>query len=193
LFVSQVPGTGAGTGSILEFSPNGARTVFATGLGTPYHMTFNSAGDLFVSDNSAGSPIYRFAPNGTRSTFATISGQGIHGLAFNSAGDLFVGAGGDLGYIYEFAPNGTRTTFASGLQYPVDLAFNQTGDLFVSEFGTAPYILRFAPNGTRTAFNSTVGAQGLAFQVPEPSTLAIAATWAVLFASRRNVRRNLQR
>jgi hypothetical protein len=49
--------------------------------------------------------------------------------------------------------------------------------------------LRFAPNGTRAAFNSTVAAQGLAFQVPEPSTLAIAATWGILFVSRRNFRR----
>jgi DNA-binding beta-propeller fold protein YncE len=189
LFVSQVPGTGAGTGSILEFLPNGARTVFATGLGAPAHMAFNSAGDLFVSDGSGVSPIYRFAPNGTRSTFATVARQGISGLAFNSAGDLFIGAGGIAGYIYEFAPDGTRTTFASGLNTPIDLAFNQTGDLFVSEFGTAPYIYRFAPDGTRAAFASAVAAQGLAFQVPEPSTLAIAATWGFLFAYRRNVRR----
>jgi len=152
-------------------------------------MTFNSAGDLFVSDDSGVSPIYRFAPNGTRSTFATVTGQGIGGLAFDSAGDLFIGAGGTAGYIYEFAPDGTRTTFASGLDTPIDLAFNQTGDLFVSEFGTAPYILRFAPDGTRAAFTSAVAAQGLAFQVPEPSTLAIAAACGLLFASRRNVRR----
>ncbi len=190
LFVSEVPGYGAGTGTILEFSPNGARTVFATGLNSPAHMTFNSTGDLFVSD-AGGSSIYRFAPNGTRSTFATVSGQLIHGLAFNSAGDLFIGAGGTSGYIYEFAPNAARTTFASGLDTPTDLVFNQTGDLFVSEFGTAPYILRFAPDGTRTGFTSSVAAQGLAIQVPEPSTLAIAATcgFLFLFASRRNVRR----
>jgi hypothetical protein len=120
--------------------------------------------------------------------FATVSGQAINGLAFNSAGDLFIGAGGTAGYIREFAPDARRTTFASGLQYPVDLAFNQTGDLFVSEFATTPYILRFAPDGTRAGFTSAVAAQGLAFQVPESSTLVIAATWAFLFASRRNVR-----
>lgn len=153
-------------------------------------MAFNSAGDLFVSDNSGMSPIYQFTPNGTRSTFATVSGEGIGGLAFNSAGDLFVGAGGTAGYIYEFAPDPTRTTFASGLDTPVDLAFNQSGDLFVSEFGTAPYTLRFAPNGSRAGFTSAVGAQGLAFQVPEPSTLAIFAIWGFLFACRRNVRRS---
>jgi hypothetical protein len=157
-------------------------------LNSPAHITFNSAGDLFVSDAGLSS-IYRFAPNGTRSTFATVTGQLMGGLAFNSAGDLFLGAGGTTAYIYEFAPNGTRTTFASGLEHPIDLAFNQTGDLFVSEFGTAPYILRFAANGTRAGFTSAVAAQGLAFQVPEPSTLAIAAIGGLLFASRRKVRR----
>jgi len=81
------------SGNIYEYTPGGARTTFASGLGDPFGLAFNSAGDLFEADGNELGPysgsIYEFTPGGARNTFAT----GLvtpSGLAFNSAGDLFV-------------------------------------------------------------------------------------------------------
>ena len=50
-----------------------------------------------------------------------------------------------------------------------------------------------APDGTRTGFTSTVAAQDLAFQVPEPSTFPFAGTCGLLSAWQRSVRRRLEK
>jgi hypothetical protein len=86
-----------------------------------WELAFNSAGDLFESDNSGN--IYRFTPDGVRSTFASAL-SGPSGLDFDSAGNLFVAAYGS-GSIYQFTPEGVRSTFVSGLGLsgPRGLAF----------------------------------------------------------------------
>ena len=108
------------SGNIYEYTPGGARTTFASGLGDPFGLAFNSAGDLFEADSDSGN-IYEFTPDGVESTFAS----GLltpTGLAFNSAGDLIVTS--FFGHtIYEFTPSGAESTFASGLGAPTFLAF----------------------------------------------------------------------
>ena len=59
----------AGSGNIYEFTPDGTRSTFASGL-TPRGLAFDSAGNLFEADNVSGN-IYEFTPDGTRSTFAS--------------------------------------------------------------------------------------------------------------------------
>jgi len=134
--------------NVYEFSPNGTRSVFASGLGSVAGLAFNSAGDLFVADYGAGN-VYKFTPDGTRTTFASGLGEPT-ALAFNSAGDLFVGDYSS-GSIYEFTPGGKQSTFASGLQYPSGLAFNSAGDLFEADW-VGGYIYEFNTNGTQTTF-----------------------------------------
>jgi DNA-binding beta-propeller fold protein YncE len=80
----------------------------------------------------------------------------------------------DDGNIYKFAPNGTRSIFASGLD-PMGLAFDAAGNLFATDYGSDT-IYKFTPDGTRSTFTSGVNGHGvffLAFQVPEPSVLAM--------------------
>jgi hypothetical protein len=83
-------------------------------------LAFNSAGDLFESDNGTEN-VNEFTPGGTESTFATLSSS-PNGLAFNSTGDLFV-SGGFAGNIIEFPHSGGQSTFASGLGDPAGLVF----------------------------------------------------------------------
>jgi hypothetical protein len=59
-----------GTGYIFEFTPDGTRSTFASGLNGPLGLAFNSAGNLFEADQGTGR-IYEFTPGGTRSTFAS--------------------------------------------------------------------------------------------------------------------------
>jgi len=86
-------------------------------------LAFNSAGDLFASENERGN-IWEYTPSGTRSLFASGLSYPI-GLAFNNAGDLFVANYGYYGgnSITEITPNGSQSIFASGLNGPTALAF----------------------------------------------------------------------
>jgi sugar lactone lactonase YvrE len=64
LFVSD-----EGTYTIVEFTPGGTESPFASGLIQPIGLAFNSAGNLFVADR--GDTIYEYTPGGTQSVFAT--------------------------------------------------------------------------------------------------------------------------
>jgi|GEM_PF-1688546 hypothetical protein len=99
---------------IIEHSPTGASSIFASG-GTAFNdLAFDSSGNLFVTDFSGY--VYKFTPAGVESVFA--SGlSGPYGLAFDSSGNLFVSEyqGND---IIEFTPSGQESTFATGLINP---------------------------------------------------------------------------
>jgi DNA-binding beta-propeller fold protein YncE len=73
----------ASGGNILDFTPGGGQSTFASGLGYPNGLAFNSAGNLFVTDTGGGN-VYEFTPGGARSTFASGLPYPI-ALAFNSA------------------------------------------------------------------------------------------------------------
>ena len=151
----------AGDGNIYEFTTNGARSTFASGLsGDMEGLAFDSAGNLFVSD-AGNSAIYKFTTNGVRSTFA--SGlNNPRGLAFDSAGNLFQADAGS-GNIYKYTPSGSRSTFASGLGWPMSLAFDSAGNLYEADWDSNN-IYKFTTNGVPSTFVSGLnGPWGLAF------------------------------
>src|ERR1039458_8457236 len=152
----------SGSGNIYEFTPDGVRSTFASGLYNTATLAFNCTGDLFVADVSYDA-IYEFTPDGVKSIFA--SGlPGVNepwGLAFNRAGDLFE-ADVISGNIYKFTPDGVKSIFASGLYTFSGMAVNGMGDLFVAD-ELSDNIYEFTPDGTQFVF-----ASGL----PAPTALA---------------------
>ena len=120
LFVSDMA-----SGNICEFTPSGVQSTFATGLGYPAGLAFNSAGDLFEADDASGN-IYKFTPGGVRSTFFVQGTPGgvdpVVGMAFNNVGDLFA-TDFVFGNVYEYTPGGAQTTYTSGVNGPWGLAF----------------------------------------------------------------------
>jgi sugar lactone lactonase YvrE len=153
LFAVGVKSDGGFSGSINEFTPNGVRRIFASGLTTPFALAFDSGGNLFVADagneDAGRGAVYKFTPAGVRTSF--VLGLSVpDGLAFDSAGNLFV-AEFYSGLIYKFTPNGVQSTFASGLFEPQGLAFDRAGNLFVAVGGGVD---KLTPAGVRTTFAS---------------------------------------
>src|SRR5438034_1073953 len=143
LFVSS----DAAGGNIYEFTPNGVRSTFASGVAGP--LAFDKAGNLFVADSDN---IYKITPAGWRTTF----GPGLEhplAMASDNAGNLFVSAwnfGSSTPAIYKITSGGVGSTFALGLSLSAPMACDSAGNLFVSDFGDNIY--KFTPSGVRSTF-----------------------------------------
>jgi hypothetical protein len=137
LYVGNQGGT-----TVEQYNSSGTGSVFASGLNSPAGVAFDLAGNLYVTNRSAGT-IEKFAVVGgvlssTGTVFASSPG-GPTGLAFDNAGDLFVtNFGSSANNIMEFTSTGgvlssTGTVFAStGLNEPQGLAFDGAGNLYVA-------------------------------------------------------------
>jgi Gluconolactonase len=168
-----------GQGRILQFTPSGAESVFATDLNHPYGLAFDSTGNLFEADQDSGR-ILRFTPSGAESVFAT-GLKDPTGLAFDSAGNLFVAESGSR-RILEFTTTGTQSTFASGL-FPLGLAFDSADNLFVADYVNGT-ILEFSPSGAESTFATGLHSPAfLAFGPASASVLDVGATLGLLAMS----------
>jgi sugar lactone lactonase YvrE len=142
------------------------KTIFASGL-TPYGMTFDASGNLYVADQNT-SAILKFTPGGGKSTFAqtNIFGQ-PSGMSFDRNGNLFVAD--PYAGVFKIAPNGAVARFnGGGFAQAQGLAMDSNGNLFVGD-SFANYIIEYTntasgPSTNRTPFASGVIASGLAFQ-----------------------------
>ncbi len=153
------------SGSIYEFTTNGTRSTFASGLNYPRGLAINRAGNLFEADTGSGK-IYEFTTNGIQSTFASGLNTPVF-LTFDAAGNLFETDNGS-GNIYEFTTNGVRTTVASGLSNGTGLAFDSNGNLFAAAYGSGNIYEFTNYNGALSA-NPVIFASGL----NKPNGLAI--------------------
>jgi len=167
-------------GTIDEFTPNGVRSTFASGLNYPNGLAFDKVGNLFVANggDTGSDAVYKFTATGVRTAFASLADPA--GLAFDGAGNLFVAA---AGIIYKFTPTGARTTFATLDLSAHGLAFDSAGNLFVAGVGSGNLlnnlgkIYKFTPTGVRTTFaSSLVWPLALAFDSAGNLFLADAGT-----------------
>ena len=166
LYVSaQVPPSHA----ILEFTPDGTRSTYASGLEHPRGLAFDSIGNLFVAeilnrDDIDLGRVLKFDLRNKVSTVGSAAHFTFEGLATDMAGNAYVMASDDrspteAGIIFKFTPDGERivfgtvpgTTPGNDLQPSWGLAFDSAGNLYAAD-GGAQTIFKFAPNGTRTVF-----------------------------------------
>jgi hypothetical protein len=155
LFVSARDARG---GEILQFTWNGAQSVYASGWYKPRDLAFDSAGNLFFvdymilgGDLRGNAAIFKITPNGTLTVFASRLSY-ASSLAVDRTGNLFV-ADYDNGIIYQYKPTGLRATFASGLYHPVGITFDSAGNLFVADNNIGNTyqgsIYKYKPDGSR--------------------------------------------
>ena len=119
------------TDSILEYSPSGVRTVFASGLPNPMSLTFDRSGNLYAGLGGGRGEIREFSRDGTQSVFAT--GLLPLCLAFDADDNLLESDGVTPNSVKLFLNSGgvlssTPVTFASGLNYPYALAFQPVSE-----------------------------------------------------------------
>jgi uncharacterized repeat protein (TIGR03803 family) len=170
----------SGSGRILEFTPAGVESTFASELDKPVGLAFDPSGNLYVSAAGSGK-ILKFTSGGVKSTFAS----GLNnpwGLAFDASGNLFVSASGS-GKILKFASDGAESTFASGLSQPLGLAFDAFGNLFAgTSTGAAGggEILKFTPSGAQSTFAELFIPSSLAFGPNGSLYVADNGVWRIL-------------
>jgi len=154
LYVTVAP-----PGRILEFTPSGVQSTFATGLSAPRGLAFDSIGSnlfaaetVFPNDREIGR-VLKYNLRNKVSTVGSAVNFFFEGLAIDIAGNAYVMA--QDGTIFEFTPSGERIIFGSvpfvNEEPNLGLAFDSTGNLYAAASG-AQTIYKFAPNGTRTVF-----------------------------------------
>ena len=165
LYVSaHTPGTGPYHHSILEFTPSGVQSTYASRLSFPRGLAFDSLGNLFAAETLAPAgdvevgKVLKFNLNNKATTLGSAAQFFFEGLAIDIAGNVYV-MGTDTsptaaGTIFKFTPSGERIVFGSVPGDPVSnfgLAFDSTGNLYATASG-AQTIYKFAPDGTPTVF-----------------------------------------
>ncbi len=173
-FDIALTGTGVGTLYAANFGDNKVEKfssatgadlgAFATGMGGPLGIAFDSAGNLYTANNNH--TITKFTAGGVSSIFAS-SGLNFPGaLIFDSAGNLYAANKGNH-TVRRFSPLGVDLgTFASvGLNVPHAFAFDAAGNLYVAN-ATGNTVRRFSQAGVDLGNFASTGlnnAHGLAF------------------------------
>lgn len=148
-------------GTIVEITPQGNASVFASGLNHPLDLAFDAGGNLYVS-NTGDNTVDKITPLGNVSVYIPASLTGPRGLAFDASGNLYVAYDGNNS-IQKFTPSGSQTTFANtGLNSPGALAFDPKGNLYAANFGNS-VIEEFSPSGTPSPFAVVSDPTGLSF------------------------------
>lgn len=128
--------------SIVKITPIGVSSTFAALPQTPYTITCDQAGNLYVSYKWLSGGLYnsivsKVGTDGVVSTFATSPyGTGINGVAMdNSTGDFyFVEFGKNV--VLRVAPDGTVSSFAGVSYQAVGMGIDKKSNLYVALSGT---------------------------------------------------------
>jgi sugar lactone lactonase YvrE len=163
LYVSaHTPGTGLYHHSILEFTPSGEQSTYASKLQFPRGLAFDSLGNLFAAETLAPAEdvevgkVLKFNLNNKATTLGSAAQFFFEGLAIDISGNVYVMATDDTsptgaGTIFKFTPSGERIIFGSIPGQGWGLAFDSAGNLYAADGGDQT-IYKFAPDGTSTVF-----------------------------------------
>ena len=107
------------TNTVEVYSPDGAKSVFASGLSSPQGLAFDHAHNLYVADGGSGS-IFKYDTAGTRTTFYTGLSSPV-GLTINGNRLLVVESGREQALALVLDQSGTPRTVFSGRESMVDV------------------------------------------------------------------------
>jgi DNA-binding beta-propeller fold protein YncE len=163
LYVSAHRPQSDGGHAILEFTPSGTQSTYASGLLFPRGLAFDSIGNLFAAETVAPGNrdlligrVLKFNLRNHVSTVGSAVNFFFEGLAVDIAGNAYVMANdltspSEASTIFKFTPDGERIVFGSLPGQGWGLAFDSAGNLYAADGGDQT-IYKFAPNGARTVF-----------------------------------------
>lgn len=130
---------GRGIQTLIRITPNGERSIFAQGHGSPTGIDFDSKGNIFVV-NYGQNNVVKLTPQGEASVFASGLNGPAH-LVINRADELFVsefGANfsGTGRTVVKIMPDGTMKDHivGQGLQDVIGLALDEEEKLYVGNW-----------------------------------------------------------
>ncbi len=155
--LAQVYVSDDGNDVIYQIATNGSTATYASGVGVPEGLAFDSSGNLYVTNGS--SSLLKVTPGGAVTTLAT--GVGNQAVAVGPDGNIYVANGSNT--ISQVTPGRVVTTFATGFAEVYGLTFAANGNLYATDGNAGAGILyQITPGGTVTSFATGVGyADGL--------------------------------
>ena len=120
-------------GIVYRVTPNGAKSVYAEGMGVATGLAFDADGFLYVGDRSG--TIFKIAPDRQIFVFATLEPSvAAYHLAFNAEGILFVSGPTTSSNecIHAIDREGAITEYYRGLGRPQGMAFDTVGNLYIA-------------------------------------------------------------
>ncbi len=148
-FLSNANGT-----TVYRITPEGVRTVFATGFNGASGHAWNSQDVLFQS-NIAGNRIDQVTLAGQRSVFTSVGISGPVGVAIDSSDNVFVANCGN-NTIRRITPQGSSTQFAASALFncPNGLTIDDNDNLYTANFGNGN-VLKITPQGVVSLLATT--------------------------------------
>jgi hypothetical protein len=165
--------------TIHKFSSTGEDLgeIVSTGVSRPIYATFDTTGNLLVS-NWGDNTVKRFSTSGQfLGNFATTNLDGPHGIVSDSSGNVYVGNWGRNNYadwglgttIQKYNSSGTHlgAFTTSGVSGPHSIVFDSQGNMLVANYGAGAgtTVRKFSSTGQDLGnFASTglLGPQGIA-------------------------------
>jgi hypothetical protein len=171
-------------GGTLPLTPTVQITGDATTLGFPQQAVFDSVGNMWVTDNSAGQvdvfEASQLATGGNVAPFATLTTidqddvfNGPLGITFDSAGDLWIANNGDTsifefnastvaslidgGGTQSFEPDVILSSADNSIEGPWALVFSSLGDLWSSNANSPFTVVAFDADDLGTTGSPTPG------------------------------------
>jgi len=194
-----------GNNRIRKVTPSGVVTTFAgsgvfsyldaTGTNaqfhSPYGITIDSAGNLYVCDNG-NNKIRKITPEGVVTTFGSMSFNNLHELTIDSSNNLYVSESG-ANLIRKITPEGVVTTLAGSTQgfqngtgtdaqfnFPRSLVLDSLNNLYVCD-SRNNRIRKITPEGVVTTLAGEGSAgyangTGTSAQFNNPTGIAISSS-----------------
>jgi sugar lactone lactonase YvrE/uncharacterized protein (DUF2345 family) len=150
--LETTPIYGIGQGAAIAFSPSAQATV-GSGLATPFGVTLDAAGDVFIGDYGNQRVVEIPASGGNQITIA--SGLNYpEGVAVDGVGNVYI-ADSDNNHVLEVPPGGgPGTTVGSGLSNPTGVAVDGAGNVFIADYHNNRVVKVPAGGGPQTTIGS---------------------------------------
>ena len=112
-------------------SGGGTATTVASGLGVPFGVAVDGAGNVYIADGTAGVDVIEIPAGGGPQSPVGSGFSAPTGVAVDVAGDVFVADYGNDRAVEVPAGGGPQITLGSGLSSPSGVAVDAAGDLFI--------------------------------------------------------------